>query len=168
MDRLMPVVYGQLHALASQFMRGERPNHTLSPTALVNEAYLKLIDAEVSWEDRSHFFNLAARMMRRILVDHAKSRNRGKRGGKAQRVNLDEIDSAGSGDAVTILEIDEGLDRLASQDARMAQIVELHYFGGLTYEEAAQTLSISPATVHRELRMAKAWLQNALAKPAQP
>ncbi|PWU11176.1 MAG: RNA polymerase subunit sigma-70 [Terriglobia bacterium] len=168
MDQLMALAYRQLHALASQFMRAERPNHTLSTTALVHETYLKLIGADIPWEDRGHFFSIAARSMRRILVDHAKSRNRHKRKGKAQKVSLDDIDLADPRNAVTILEIDDGLERLANQDARMAQILELLYFGGLTYEEVAQSLNISAATVHRELRMGKAWLQSALAKSPQP
>jgi RNA polymerase sigma factor (TIGR02999 family) len=159
---LIPIVYERLRALAGHYMRGERSNHTLTPTALLNEAYLKLVGAEVEWEDRSHFFCIASRTMRQVLVDHAKARGREKRGGGAQRVELDEIDFADARHDPTLLDVDEALTRFARQDERKAKLIELLYFGGLTYEEAARTLNISTVTVHRDVKFAKAWLREAM------
>ena len=160
-NRLIPVVYDHLHALASRYMRSERPDHTLSATALLHEAYLKLAGSDVEWQDRSHFFVVASRVMRQILVDHAKTRNRVKRGAGGKRVTLDEIElAAPSGGG--ILELDEALTRFARQDERKARLMELLYFGGLTYEEAALALGISEVTVHRDVKIAKAWLRKAL------
>ena len=159
-NRLIPLVYAHLHALASRYMRGERPDHTLSPTALLNEAYLKLAGTDVEWQDRSHFLVIASRIMRQILVDHARTRQRLKRDG-GQKVALDEIDLAAA-PAVSVLELDEALTRLAQQDERKAKLIELLYFGGLSYEEAARALDISEATVHRDVKLAKVWLRKAL------
>jgi RNA polymerase sigma-70 factor, ECF subfamily len=161
-DLLIPIVYEHLHALAAHYMRGERPSHTLTPTALLNEAYLKLVGADVEWEDRSHFFGIASLTMRRILVDHAKSRNRVKRGSGAQRVDLDDIDLADSRHDLTVIEIDEALTRFSAQDERKAKLIELLYFGGLTYQEAAEALNISEVTVHRDVKFAKAWLRQVI------
>jgi RNA polymerase sigma-70 factor (ECF subfamily) len=143
-------------------MRRERPGHTLQATAVVHEAFVKLVEMNVSWQDRAHFFAVAARQMRRILVDHAKARYRSKRGGTATTDSLDESHTAGigpitSGD-IDVLEIDDALERLAGHNPRLAEIVELHYFGGLTYQELSETLKISEATVDRDLRLAKAWI----------
>ena len=166
MGQLIPIVYQQLNSLAARFLRGERPGHTLSPTALVHEAYMKLVQAEIDWVDRGHFFSIAARTMRQILVDHAKTRNRAKRGGNAQRITLDDgFDFADARSAIAILELNEALTRLAAQDQRMAQIVELFYFGGLTVEEVAHALNVSPATINRNLKMARAWLESAMRSP---
>ena len=166
MGQLIPIVYQQLNSLAARFLRGERRGHTLSPTALVHEAYMKLVQAEIDWVDRGHFFSIAARTMRQILVDHAKTRNRAKRGGNAQRITLgDGFDFADARSAIAILELNEALTRLAAQDQRMAQIVELFYFGGLTAEEVAHALNISTATVNRNLKMARAWLESAMRSP---
>jgi RNA polymerase sigma-70 factor, ECF subfamily len=162
LDQLMPVVYDQLHRLASKCLRSERPNHTLRATALVNEAYLRLVNADVEWQDRVHFFAIAARMLRHILVDHAKANQREKRGGGAQKVEFDEAVMIGPQTGGGIVELDLALRRLAEHDARKSEIIELLCFGGLTYEETAAALGISPATVHRELRMAKAFLHREL------
>ncbi|MCI0433419.1 MAG: sigma-70 family RNA polymerase sigma factor [Gemmatimonadetes bacterium] len=158
LDRLIPLVYTELHRVASRQLRSERPDHTLQPTALVHEAYARLIDADVEWTDRAHFFAVAARTMRRVLVDHARGRQREKRGGGAICVTLDEGLQVESGDPHELLALDAALDRLHALDARKADIVQLHYFGGLTYDAIAEALGISPATVDRDLRMAKAWL----------
>jgi RNA polymerase sigma factor (TIGR02999 family) len=147
-------------------MRRERPGHTLQATAVVHEAFVKLLEMNVSWQDRAHFFAVAARQMRRILVDHAKARYRAKRGGTGTTNPLDDLhdlDPDGATSPVTsgnidVLEIDDALERLAGHSPRLAEIVELHYFGGLTYQELSETLKISEATVDRDLRLAKAWV----------
>jgi|SRR5579872_723978 len=165
LDELMPVVYQQLHKLASINMRSERPDHTLRATALVHEAYLRLVDADIAFEDRVHFFAVAARLLRRILVDHAKANQRQKRGGGAEVVELDEAILIGPQTHGGIMELDLALQRLASFDQRKSEIIELLCFGGLTYDETATALKISPATVHRELKLAKAWLHRELNQP---
>jgi len=162
LDELMPVVYQQLRKLASICLRSERPDHTLRATALVHEAYLRLVDADVAWQDRVHFFAVSARLLRRILVDHAKANRRQKRGGGAETISLDEAVMIGPQSTGGIVELDSALQRLAAHDPRKSDIIELLCFGGLTYEEAAAALKISPATVHRELTMAKAWLHREL------
>jgi RNA polymerase sigma factor (TIGR02999 family) len=162
LDELMPVVYEQLRKLAARCLRAERPDHTLRATALVNEAYLRLVDADVDWQDRVHFFAVSARLLRRILVDHAKANHRKKRGGGAEKVTLDEALLVGPQATAGIVELDEALHRLAAHDQRKSELIELLCFGGLTYDEAATALKISPATVHRELKMAKAWLHREL------
>jgi RNA polymerase sigma-70 factor, ECF subfamily len=162
LDALMPVVYDQLHRLAARCIRAERPDHTLRATALVNEAYLKLIDADVAWNDRVHFFAVSARILRHILVDHAKSGRRSKRGGGAEVIPFDEAVVVGPESPAGLLELDIALKNLELQDKRKSQIVELLCFGGLTYDETAAALSISPATVHREIKLAKAWLHREL------
>lgn len=164
LDKLMPVVYDQLHKLASRCLRAERKDHTLRATALVHEAYIRLIDADVEWQDRIHFFAVSARLLRRILVDHAKADRREKRGGGAEMIPLDEAMVIGPGSPVELLVLDEALNRLAAQDLRKSEVVELLCFGGLTYDETAVALSISPATVHREIKLAKAWLHRELAR----
>jgi RNA polymerase sigma factor (TIGR02999 family) len=136
----------------------ERPGHTLRATALVHEAYLRLADAEVDWQDRAHFFAIAARVMRRILVEYARAHTRHKRGSGQVHVPLDEAVVVGPEAAAIVEDLDEALERLAAIDARKSEIVQLLFFGGLTYEETAAALDISPATVHRELKLAKAWL----------
>jgi RNA polymerase sigma factor (TIGR02999 family) len=166
LDELMPVVYDQLHRLAAKCLRSERPDHTLRATALVNEAYLRLVNADVEWHDRVHFFAIAARMLRRILVDHAKANHREKRGGGAEKVQLDEAVMIGPQSGAGIVELDLALQRLAEHDKRKSEIIELLCFGGLTYDEAAAALNISPATVHRELKMAKAFLHRELIQGA--
>lgn len=163
LDRLMPLVYDQLRELASRQFAGERTGHTLQTTALVHDAYLRLVGANVRWQDRKHFLAVAARAMRQVLVEHARGKQRSKRGGGEKPVSLDEDVAAFANDRPEhLLELDEALTRLADTDARKARVVELHYFTGLEYEEIAKVLDISPATVHRDLRMAKAWLQREL------
>ncbi|MCA9736839.1 MAG: sigma-70 family RNA polymerase sigma factor [Gemmatimonadota bacterium] len=158
LERLMPLLYDELRQLASRYMRGERSDHTLQATALVNEAYLRLVGSDVSFADRSHFLRIAAQVMRRILVDHAKAKKALKRGGNQHPVTLDESVLASDDAPEVVLEVDEALQRLAEHDERKSKVVELFYFGGLSYEESAAALGISEATVHRDLRFAKAWL----------
>lgn len=159
LDRLMPIVYEELRRLASRRMAGERKNHTLQATALVHEAFQRLIDANISWNDRAHFFAVAATTMRRILVEHARKSNSEKRGGQAQKVALDESSQVVPTRSFEILALDEALKKLEAFDERKMRAIELYYFGGMTYEEAAESMSISAATFHRELRLGRAWLQ---------
>ncbi len=163
LDELIPLVHGELRRIAGAQMRREAQGHTLQPTAVVNEAYLRLIDADVAWNDRVHFYAVAARLMRRILVDHARAKHREKRGGAAEHVALDEERAGQPEQGLDLLELDLALQGLAALDERKSRIVELHYFGGLNYDEAAEALGISAATVHRELRLAKAWLHREMA-----
>lgn len=158
LDRLVPLVYDQLHALARRHLRGERPDHTLQTTALIHEAYLRLVGSDVTWEGHGHFMAVAAQTMRRILVDHARARSRDKRGGGAAVVDLDEVQIGSPEPGPELVALDDALDRLAAFDERKARAVELHYFGGFNYDETAEALGISPATVDRDLRLAKAWL----------
>lgn len=162
-DQLLSVVYGELRQQAARYLRRERPDHTLQPTALVNEAFMQLIDqSQVSWESRAHFFGVAARLMRRILVDYARAHQAEKRGGGEPALALDEAIAVPSQKDFTLLALNDALDELARLDARQGQIVELRYFGGLSIEETATVLSLSPATIKREWNMAKAWLQHQL------
>jgi RNA polymerase sigma factor (TIGR02999 family) len=162
LERLTPLIYEELRNRARKYMRQERPGHTLQATAVVHEAFVKLVEMDIPWQDRAHFFAVAARQMRRILVDHAKSRFREKRGGNTTTSSMDEVPeielSPPSQGDIDVIEIDEALQRLAKNNARLAELVELHYFGGLTYQELSETLKISEATVDRELRLAKAWI----------
>lgn len=162
LEQLTPLVYDELLRLARRAMYREAGSHTLQATALVNEAFVRLVDADVSWHDRVHFYAVAARTMRRVLVDHARARRSAKRGGDRIAVTLDDAVLAGPQRDDDLLELDEALARLASFDERKGQIVELHYFGGLTYDETAAVLDISPVTVHRDLKLAKAWLHHEL------
>jgi RNA polymerase sigma-70 factor (ECF subfamily) len=161
-DALVPIVYDELHRLAHHYMRTERTGHTLQTTALVNEAYLRLVDVDrLEWRDRAHFFAMAATMMRRILVDHARGHARDKRGGGVIMTSLDENVAAAAPD-VDVLALDAALEKLGQIDARQARLVELRYFAGLTIEEAAEALQISTGTVKREWTIAKAWLYREL------
>ena len=162
LERLMPLIYDELHQLARRQLRGERADHTLQTTALLHEAYLRLVGADVQWEGRVHFLAVAAQTMRRILVDHARSRARQRRGGRLQLVPIDDVNAVAPGPAMDLVVLDEALDKLAAMDGRKARAAELHYFGGLSYDETALALGISSATVHRELRVAKAWLYREL------
>jgi RNA polymerase sigma factor (TIGR02999 family) len=162
LDRLVPLVHDELRRLARRAFRGEHPGHTLQTTALVNEAYLKLVGANVSWQDRVHFFAVAARCMRQVLIDHARARDSAKRGGALERVTLgDEPDSRDSA-PIDFLALDRALTALETQDARKGRIVELHYFTGLTVEEIADLLRVSAPTVKADLRFARAFLRDAL------
>lgn len=159
LDRLMPYVQDELHRLARREMRGERPGHTLQTTALVNEAYLRLIDASrVQWQDRAHFFALAARLMRRILVDHARSRNYVKRGGGMRTISLDDVLVVSQERGADLVALDDALQALAAVDARKSKVVEMRFFGGLSVEETAEALQVSPETVMRDWKLAKVWL----------
>jgi RNA polymerase sigma factor (TIGR02999 family) len=166
LDGLMPLVYQELHRLASRYMTAERAGHTLQPTALVHEAYVRLVDQRsADWQNRAQFFGLAAQAMRRILVDHARSRARAKRGSDPARAPVETLDvlaapTTGLEDAVAI---DDALKRLEAQDPEQARIVELRFFGGLTVEETAAVMSMSPRTVKREWALARAWLRRELA-----
>ena len=161
--KLIPLVYGELRRMAAGYMRRERTGHTLQATALVHEAYLKLLGQHsVDWQNRAHFFGIAAQVMRRILIDHARSHVRDKRGGGREAVPLDEALVFSPEKSADFLELDSALDRLAELDPRQARIVELRFFGGLTVEEAAEVLGISPKTVKRDWSVAKAWLHGEL------
>lgn len=170
LDRLMPLVYGELRRLAARFLEGERKDHTLQPTALVHEAYLRLAGGAVPrWQDRVHFFAVAAQVMRRLLVDHARARRAEKRGGGVRPLPLEaalDIGSPEAGDPELLLALDEALVELAVHDARKARIVELRFFGGLTIEEAAEVLDVATSTVILEARLARAWLFRRMAREA--
>jgi RNA polymerase sigma-70 factor, ECF subfamily len=157
-------VYQELRKLAGHFMRNERPDHTLQPTALVHEAYLRLIDQrQLPGESRTHFFGVAANVMRRILIDHARAHRANKRGGRDVKVPLDDAPMMAVEDPETLLEVDEALERLATLDPRQAQVVELRFFGGLSVEETAQILGVGPRTIDRDWRIARGWLRRQLA-----
>lgn len=159
LDELVPIVYRELRRMADHFLRHENSGHTLQPTALVHEAYLRLIDqTQVEWQNRAHFFGVAAQMMRRILVDHAKAKHRDKRGGGAFKLSLDEIADYTHERAAELVALDDALRSLAAFDERKSRVVELRYFGGLNVEETAEVLDISANTVMRDWNMAKAWL----------
>jgi RNA polymerase sigma factor (TIGR02999 family) len=163
LETLMPLVYDELRKVAARHLRGQRPGHTLQTTALVNEAYLRLIDAsQVQWQNRAHFFAVAAHLMRRILVDFARMRNYQKRGGGAQPVSLDEAMIVAPERGADLLALDEALTRLQALNTRQAQVVELRYFGGLSEEETAEALKISVRTVRRDWNFARVWLHREL------
>ncbi len=171
LQRLMPLVQAELHRLAHSYMSRENPGHTLQTTALVNEVYLRLVDVHaVSWQDRAHFFAISARMMRRILTDFARSRNYQKRGGAAVHVSFDEALAISQELHAEIAAIDDALAKLAALDSRKSQVVELRFFGGLSVEETAEALKVSPETVKRDWRFAKSWLHRMLsgAKDDEP
>jgi RNA polymerase sigma factor (TIGR02999 family) len=159
---LAPIVYDGLRRLAARHLRSESPGHTWQPTDLVHEAFLRIADVDIEWNGRAHFYAVAARQMRRLLVDHARGKQRFKRGGDRIRVTLAEESSPAS-EEFSLLDLDNALERLDQSDPRKAEIIELHTFGGLTYEEMALLLDISAATVKRDLRFAKAWLARELA-----
>ena len=165
LNQLIPLVYQQLHAIASQRLRSEDPGITINATALIHEAYLQLAKSELSIENRLHFFALCSRMMRRILIDHARAQHRSKREGSNVRIPLDESIAIAPDQLGALLDIDDALGRLAEFDMRKSEIVQLLFFGGLTQNDAAAVLNISRATLNRELRLAKAWLYNELRRP---
>jgi RNA polymerase sigma factor (TIGR02999 family) len=165
LEKLVPQVYQELRRLAMRQMRRERPDHTLQTTALINEAYLRLVDLRnVQWQNRAHFFALCARLMRRILVDFARSRHYAKRGGGAQPVSLDQSIAVSPEHSPDLVAVDDVLKALTKVDARKAQVVELRFFGGLTVEETAEVLKVSPETVRRDWRLAKVWLLRELSQ----
>lgn len=165
-DKLMPLVYDELRRQAARFMRRERDGHSMQTTGLVHEAYIKLVDQRsVNWQNRAHFYGIAAQAMKRILVDHAKARHREKRGGVAEDLPIDEARFAFSDERnVDLVELDEALARLAKLDARQARLVELKFFAGMSIEEIAEILQISPATIKREWNSAKAWLHREISR----
>jgi RNA polymerase sigma factor (TIGR02999 family) len=161
LDELAPQVYGELRRLARHYLRQERPGHTMQPSDLVHEAYLRLVDEkEIDWQNRAHFFGIAAVRMRHILVEHARSRQAAKRGGGEYRLSLSQADLLAEKRDVNLLALDDALQRLEALDPQKSRIVELRYFGGLTIEETAEALRISPATVKRDWSMARAWLRS--------
>ena len=164
LDELLPLVYGELHRQAERLMRTQPPGHTLQTTGLVHEAYLRLVGQEgTKWQNRAHFFGVAGKTMRSILVDHARARGAAKRGGGARRLSLGAVDAAaGAGPAVDVLELDDALSRLAALDPEQSRLVELRYFAGLSIEETAEVLGVSPATVKRQWRVTRAWLKREL------
>jgi len=165
LERLTPLVYAELHRLAKRHMAGERPGHLLQPTALVNEAYLRLIDCQnVEWQNRAHFFGLAAQVMRHILVDFARTRQRQKRGGDALRVSFSEAANLPQERSTDLVALDDALQTLEKLDARHARVVELRFFGGMSLEETAEALNVSVKTVERDWSVAQAWLYHELNK----
>jgi RNA polymerase sigma-70 factor (ECF subfamily) len=167
LERLTPLVYDELRRLARNYMRAERGSHTLQATAVVHEAFMRLIQANIALQDRGHFFALASRLMRRVLVDHAKSRSRLKRSGGGAGVSDQASDTLPPMD-FDVVALDDALEGLQQMEPRLAQVIELHYFGGLTYDQIAAAVDTSAATVHRDIRLARAWLLNEIAgdKPA--
>ena len=165
-DKLMPLVYDELRRQASRYLRNERSGHTLQTTALIHEAYLKLLgNNQIEWQNRNHFFALASTAMRRILVDYARERHREKRGGLAENLPLDEaLQISANEKSVDLIALDEALNRLAKLDARQAQVVELRYFSGLSNDETAEVLGVSNATVRLDWNLAKAWLKQEITK----
>jgi RNA polymerase sigma factor (TIGR02999 family) len=166
LDQLLPIVYGELRVMAARYLRGERGDHTLQPTALVHEAYVRLVDQrDVDWQNRAHFFGVAAQIMRRLLVDHARASQRRKRGGGQLKVPLEEagdVAGAAGGNEVDLLALDDALERLAALSPQQGRVVELRYFGGLSIEETAEVLGVSTMTVKRGWAMARAWLHREL------
>jgi RNA polymerase sigma factor (TIGR02999 family) len=165
LDQLIPLVHEQLRRLARHYMAQGRPGHTLQTTALVNEAYLRLIDAsQVQWQNRAHFFAVSAQLMRRVLVDFARSHHQLKRGGEARRVSLDEALVVSEDQGADLVALDDALSALSVLDGRQSQVVELRFFGGLSVEETAEVLKVSPTTVRRDWTLARAWLHHELSK----
>jgi len=163
LDQLMPVVYQELRKLASSYLKGERSDHTLQATALIHEAYLRLIDQSMpQWESRAHFFGVAARLMRQILVDHARSRAAVRRGGDQQRISIDDALLFSEDQAAELMAFDEALNRLSALDERKCRIIEMRSFGGMSVEETAEALAVSVPTIKREMRLARAWLRREL------
>ena len=168
LDRLVPLVYREMRRLAGYYMRRQRADHTLQTSALINEAYLRLIDHKnMRWENRAHFYAVAAQAMRRILVDHARSRGYQKRGGGAPKVSFDEAVIGAEERAAELIALDDALKDLAAMDPRKSQIVELRYFGGLSVDETAEVIGVSAVTIMREWRSAKGWLLRAISKGQQ-
>jgi RNA polymerase sigma factor (TIGR02999 family) len=168
LDRLMPLVYNELHRLAHRYMAAEQPGQTLQTTAVVHEVYLRLIDANnIDWHDRAHFYAICARLMRRILIDFARSRNYQKRGGQFPHIELEEAATVSAVVGSELLAVDEALKQLAKLDQRKSEVVELRFFGGLTVEEVAAALKVSPETVLRDWKLAKAWLLRELSHEAK-
>lgn len=167
LNRLLPLVYDELRRLADRYLHRERSDHTLQPTALVHEAYLRLIDQKVSWANRAHFFGVAAEMMRRILIDHARSHQAAKRGSGGIKLSLDDVLEITDERAADLIALDEALKALAEFDAQKARVVELRFFAGLSIEETAAVLGLGTATITRQWRLAKAWLYHELNRTSE-
>jgi RNA polymerase sigma factor (TIGR02999 family) len=166
LDELTPIVYNELRQRARSYLRNERADHTLQPTALIHETYVRMVgDGQPQWQDRAHFFAIASRAMRQILVDHARRRDAGKRGGGVKDVNLEEAIIPSTSDSEELLALDEALAKLSEFDERKGRIIEMRYFGGCTVEETAEALGISAITVMRDARVAEAWLRRAMQTP---
>jgi RNA polymerase sigma factor (TIGR02999 family) len=164
MDRLLPTVYDELRRIAAGYLRHERPNHTLEPTALVHEAFMRLVDQQdMEWQNRAHFLGVAAQAMRRVLIDHARARRADKRDGRLERVTLDEAIAAADVKHVDLIALNDALERLEALDPRLCRVVELRFFAGLSNKEAAEVLGVSVATVDRDRATATAWLRRELA-----
>jgi RNA polymerase sigma factor (TIGR02999 family) len=161
---LTPLIYDELHRIARRVFRSEKSGHTLQPTALIHECYVNLVNVGVSWRDRAHFYSLAARMMRRLLVNHANARSAAKRGGGAVRVTLGDAQSPASDDEVSLLDLDEALSKLAELDERKANLIQLQYLGGLSFREMEEITGLSSSTLDRELRFARAWIKDRLSR----
>lgn len=161
-EKLMPLIYNELRRRSENAWRGERPGHTLQPTALINEAFVRLLEVDVTWQDRAHFFALSARLMRRLLIDHAKARASKKRGGDFVRVTLDGTPDLQPSDDLDLIDLTRALEKLKESHGRQAEIVDLHYFGGLTVSEIQHVTGSSVATIGRDLRFARAWLFDAM------
>jgi RNA polymerase sigma factor (TIGR02999 family) len=164
LEELMPLVYGELHRVASGYLRQERSGHTLQTTALIHEAYFRLIGQNVNWQNRAHFLGVAAQAMRRVLVDYGRGQKAAKRGGPDLQIGIEDAEAVEQPRALDIIALDRALERLSAFDERQARIVELRYFGGLTIQETAQTLGVSPATVKDDWSLAKAWLYREMAQ----
>lgn len=164
LEKLIPLIYGELRRIAGRHLRGERQNHTLQITALVHEAYLRLAQQEVEWQSRGHFYAIAAQAMRRILIDYARNHHAQKRGGVQERVSLDEVMPFSEQDRVLLLALDEAVAKLSKMDPRQGKIVEMRFFGELTIDEIAELMDVSKATVKREWTMAKAWLHREMTR----
>jgi RNA polymerase sigma-70 factor (ECF subfamily) len=164
-DMLLPIIYDELKRVAANYLRRERPDHTLQPTALVNEAYMKMIDiTQVSWQNKAHFIGVAANQMRRILVDHARTHNAQKRGGEFQILTLNEEIDKSDEETADLIALDDALNELAKMDPIKAKIVELRYFGGLSTDETAEVLGVAPITIKRHWKLTKAWLYGQLTR----
>jgi RNA polymerase sigma factor (TIGR02999 family) len=168
LDVLIPLVYHELRKLAGRYLKNERRNHTLQPTALIHEAYVRMIDQEMpDWQNRAHFFGVAARLMRQILVDHARTQNASKRGGELQKISLDDAPPVFAYDnAAALLSLDDALRKLAIVDERKARVVEMRAFGGMSVADTALAIGVSEPTVKRDMRLAQAWLRRELALPS--
>lgn len=166
-DQLLPLVYGELRQMARRYMERQQPGHTLQTTALIHEAYLRLVDQKnVQWQNRAHFFGVAAKAMRSILVDYARTKHAAKRGGELQQVSLEEAATISTERTAEVVALDDALQNLAAFDLRKSQVVEMRYFGGLTVEETAEVLHVSPETVARDWRLARTWLLRELSHTA--
>ncbi len=165
LDQLIPLVYQELRKLAASYLKDERRNHTLQPTALIHEAYLRMVDQDMpQWQSRAHFYGVAARLMRQILVDHARTKRAAKRGGEWQEISLDDVPTFSNDNTAGLLKLNEALTKLATFDKRKSQVVEMRAFGGLSVEDTAIALGVSEPTIKRDMRLAQAWIRRELGR----